>query len=273
MYPQLKIFQLLEVSARNIQIVNIKSALFPFSLTCGCFSMFPPPKELGFLGMFFACTKILEKGVRSKNPNRPEKIMERAKGQVHCEESTACAFEVNGCFISGIFPANFWWLYISSSFSFDPIWTSAERGAHVRSFKGKKSPLLVVRWVNSWWRVIGKKVRMMNNCCDSHFFRGWPFSSSSNGFSASSRRKTKRRFCSVSLLSSYQGSTNHQTTAIANAMRPKPRAKEKLKKKMWDWGPCFFSDCYPCQNELPMSVEYIFFIGLKNNSNMFQYVP
>ncbi len=113
-------------------------------------------------------------------------------------------------------------------------------GARVVSFR-KGSPLLVVRLRIPGERVLGKRWRWWTTAA-MHIFRGCHFPVPPMVFRHHPKQRTQRSFCIVSHLSSYQGSANHEMTAIANAMRPKPRAKKikKKEKKWWDRGPCFF---------------------------------
>ena len=61
--------------------------LSPFVLLVDVFPCFHP-RELGFWRGFFGLWKIWrKKRVRSIQESKPPKVMERAKGQVHCEKA------------------------------------------------------------------------------------------------------------------------------------------------------------------------------------------
>ena len=86
--------------------------LSPFVLLVDVFPCFHP-RELGFWGGFLDLWKIWrKKRVRSIQESKPPKVMERAKGQVHCEKAQRARLRSMVLYKNGVFPANFWWLYI-----------------------------------------------------------------------------------------------------------------------------------------------------------------
>ena len=82
---------------------------------------------------------------------------------------------------------------------------------------------------------------MMNNCCNAHF-SGWPFSSSSNGFSASSETKNSTKFLYCFAFVILPGKRQPWDDRDCQCDAPEtPREKKKNEeKKWWDRGPCFF---------------------------------
>ena len=89
--------------------------LSPFVLFVDVFPCFHP-RELGFWGGFLGLWKIWrKKRVRSIQESKPPKVMERAKGQVHCEKAQRARLRSMVLYKSSVFPANFWWLYIYTS--------------------------------------------------------------------------------------------------------------------------------------------------------------